>query len=75
MSLDDALNLFTAGLVSIGGGGLVVFALSSWLLDGDCLHDGDVLKWSITCCALSGCFKHVLTKSVYLFKALRHAPP
>lgn len=31
MSLDDALNLFTAGLVSIGGGGLVVFALSSWL--------------------------------------------
>ncbi|MFL1495428.1 hypothetical protein [Pseudomonas antarctica] len=31
MNLDDALNLFTAGLVSIGGGGLVVFALSSWL--------------------------------------------
>lgn len=31
MSLDDALNLFTAGIVSIGGGGLVVFALSSWL--------------------------------------------
>lgn len=31
MSFEDALNLFTAGLVSIGGGGLVVFALSSWL--------------------------------------------
>ncbi|NWB47044.1 hypothetical protein [Pseudomonas gingeri] len=31
MSLDDALHLFTAGIISIGGGGLVVLAFSSWL--------------------------------------------
>jgi hypothetical protein len=31
MSLDDALYLVTAGIVSIGGGGLVVLAFSSWL--------------------------------------------
>jgi hypothetical protein len=31
VSLEDALSLFTAGIVSIGGGGLVVLALSSWL--------------------------------------------
>jgi hypothetical protein len=31
VSLEDALSLFTAGIVSIGGGGVVVLALSSWL--------------------------------------------
>lgn len=31
MSWDDALKLFGAAIVSIGGGGIVIAALSSWL--------------------------------------------
>lgn len=31
MGLDDALNIVTAGIVSIGGGGLLILGLSSWL--------------------------------------------